>query len=232
MHYRGKKGIFIGKKDKGSRNLLDCPDVFADISNVNLFHGEEILRKEELKPMPTVILTKPDGVTLKENILDNRMLYLKSGMEIAIVCGENQSDFRHIADYLACRGDKEKLREFRKDETRIIKHPEEFLDMMDAFAGTTTYKAVKKTLEEKKGGEQKMCVLYDMVFGEGKEAGLSEGRKLGFNEGERSGKETEAIANAKMLFRNGVSMEIVASSITTISKEKLEEIYREEHKHY
>jgi hypothetical protein len=142
-----------------------------------------------------------------------------------------QSDFRHIADYLACRGDKEKLREFRRDETRIIKHPEEFLDMMDAFAGTTTYKAVKKTLEEK-GGEQKMCVLYDMVFGEGKEAGFSEGKKLGkklgFSEGEQSGKETEAIANAKMLFKNGVSMEIVASSIMTISKEKLEEIYREE----
>jgi hypothetical protein len=50
-----------------------------------------------------------------------------------------QSDFRHIADYLACRGDKEKLQKFRKDETRIVKHPEEFLDMMDAFAGTTTY---------------------------------------------------------------------------------------------
>jgi hypothetical protein len=131
-----------------------------------------------------------------------------------------QSDFRHIADYLACRGDKEKLREFRKDETRIIKHPEEFLDMMDAFAGTTTYKAVKKTLEKREGGEQKMCVLYDMVFGEGKEAGLSEGR------------ESEAIANARMFFRNGASMELVSASITTISKEKLEEIYREEHKHY
>jgi hypothetical protein len=104
--------------------------------------------------------------------------------------------------------------------------------MMDAFAGTTTYKAVKKTLEEEKGGEQKMCVLYDMVFGEGKEAGYSEGEKSGFSKGKElglsEGKETEAIANAKMLFKNGVSMEIVASSITTISKEKLEEIYEEE----
>jgi hypothetical protein len=63
-----------------------------------------------------------------------------------------------------------------------------------------------------------------MVFEEGKEAG--------FSEGERSGKETEAIANARMFFRNGASMELVSASITTISKEKLEEIYREEHKHY
>jgi flagellar biosynthesis/type III secretory pathway protein FliH len=155
-----------------------------------------------------------------------------------------QSDFRHIADYLACKGDKEKLQKFRKDETRIVKHPEEFLDMMDAFAGTTTYKAVKKTLEEKKGEEQKMCVLYDMVFGEGKEAGFSEGEKSGFSKGKElglsegkelglsEGKETEAIANARMFFRNGASMELVSASITTISKEKLEEIYREEHKDY
>jgi hypothetical protein len=70
-----------------------------------------------------------------------------------------QSDFRHIADYLACRGDKEKLREFRRDETRIIKHPEEFLDMMDAFAGTTTYKAVKKHWRRRKEGNRK-CVHY------------------------------------------------------------------------
>jgi hypothetical protein len=155
-----------------------------------------------------------------------------------------QSDFRHIADYLACRGDKEKLREFRRDETRIIKHPEEFLDMMDAFAGTTTYKAVKKTLEKREGGEQKMCVLYDMVFGEGKEAGYSEGEKSGFSKGKElglsegkelglsEGKETEAIANAKMLFKNGASMELVSASITTISKEKLEEIYEEECKNF
>jgi hypothetical protein len=31
-----------------------------------------------------------------------------------------------------------------------------------------------------------------------------------------------------MFFRNGASMELVSASITTISKEKLEEIYKEE----
>jgi hypothetical protein len=43
----------------------------------------------------------------------------------------------------------------------------------------------------------------------------------------RKGKEEEAIANAKMLFKNGVSMELVAASITTLSKEKLQKIYEE-----
>ena len=127
------------------------------------------------------------------------------------------SDFRHIVDYLACKGDRQKLKEFQQDESRIVMHPEEFLDMLDAFAGTKTYKTVKKTLEKQKkeGGPEKMCVLYDMVFGEGK------------IEGERKGREEEAIANARMFFKNGASMELVSASITTLSKEKLEEIYEE-----
>ena len=112
-------------------------------------------------------------------------------------------------DYLACKGDKEKLKKFQQDETRIVAHPEEFLDMLDAFAGTRNYRAVKRTLEkQKKEGEpEKMCVLYDMVFGEGRQE--------------------EAVSNARMLFKNGASMELVAASITTLSKEKLEEIYEE-----
>ena len=124
------------------------------------------------------------------------------------------SDFRHIVDYLACKGDKQKLQEFRQDETRIVEHPEEFLDMLDAFAGTRTYEALKKTLEkqQKEGGAEKLCVLYDMVFGEGR----------------AEGREEEAVTNARMLFKNGVEFEPVAASITILSREKLQKIYEEE----
>ena len=113
--------------------------------------------------------------------------------------------------------------------------------MLDAFAGTKTYKTVKKTLEKQKkeGGPEKMCVLYDMVFGEGKiegerrgrEKGLREGerkgREEGLREGERKGREKEAIANARMFFQNGASLELVSASITTLSRKQLEEIYGE-----
>ena len=115
-----------------------------------------------------------------------------------------------IVDYLACKGDKQKLQEFRQDETRMVEHPEEFLDLLDAFAGTRTYKAVKEALEKqrKEGGPEKMCVLYDMVFGEGREE--------------------EAVTNARMLFKNGVEFEPVAASIKILSREKLQKIYEEE----
>ena len=41
------------------------------------------------------------------------------------------------------------------------------------------------------------------------------------------GREQEAVENARMLFRNGADFELVASSITILSREKLEEIYQE-----
>ena len=126
-----------------------------------------------------------------------------------------------IVDYLACKGDKQKLQEFRQDETRMVEHPEEFLDLLDAFAGTKTYKAVKETLEKqrKEGGPEKMCVLYDMVFGEGRQEGRREGRQMG--------REEEAVTNARMLFQNGADFELVASSISILPREELEKIYEE-----
>ena len=57
-----------------------------------------------------------------------------------------------------------------------------------------------------------MCVLYDMVFGEGRQ----------------EGREEEAVTNARMFFRNGADFELVASSISILSREKLEKIYEEE----
>ena len=122
-----------------------------------------------------------------------------------------------IVDYLACKGDKQKLQEFRQDETRMVEHPEEFLDLLDAFAGTRTYNAVKETLEKqrKEGGPEKMCVLYDMVFGEGRQEGIQEGRQ------------EEAVTNARMFFKNGADFELVATSISILSREELEKIYEE-----
>jgi hypothetical protein len=45
-------------KDLPTKNFLNCPDVFADISNVNLFDGEDLLSvpedwKEKLEPLIT-----------------------------------------------------------------------------------------------------------------------------------------------------------------------------------
>ena len=41
-------GVTIGKKDMGTKNLMNYPDVFADIGNVNLFSGKTVLHPGEL----------------------------------------------------------------------------------------------------------------------------------------------------------------------------------------
>ncbi|MCI7739361.1 MAG: hypothetical protein MSR29_08240 [Lachnospiraceae bacterium] len=76
----------------GTKNLMNYPEVFADIGNVNLFSGKVVLHPEELELLPTDLIGKPDEKRLIENRLDSRMRYRKGGTEIAILCAENQSD--------------------------------------------------------------------------------------------------------------------------------------------
>ena len=45
--------------------------------------------------------------------------------------------------------------------------------------------------------------------------------------GLEQGREKEAYSNAVMLFKNGASFELVAASITSISREELEKIQKE-----
>ena len=61
-------GVTIGKKDMGTKNLMNYPDVFADIGNVNLFYGKTVLNPAELESLPTELLGKPDGKGLVENV--------------------------------------------------------------------------------------------------------------------------------------------------------------------
>lgn len=42
------------------------------------------------------------------------------------------------------------------------------------------------------------------------------------------GRNEEAILTARMMFRNGLSMEMVSACVQRLSPEKLQEIYREE----
>ena len=217
MTLRQREGIIIGKKDMGTKNLMNYPEVFADIGNVNLFSGKVILHPEDQRSLwePWITDHPIHVIDLAEQDEETR--------------GKYHSDFRHIVDYLACKGDKQKLQEFRQDETRMVEHPEEFLDLLDAFAGTKTYKAVKETLEKqrKEGGPEKMCVLYDMVFGEGRQEGRQEGIQEGRQEGIQEGRQEEAVTNARMLFKNGADFELVATSISILSREELEKIYEE-----
>ncbi len=50
---------------------------------------------------------------------------------------------------------------------------------------------------------------------------------LGLEQGRHEGKQEEEALIAKMLFKNGASMDVVAASIQLLTAEKLQEIYEE-----
>ncbi len=83
-------------KDLPSKNLLYCTDVFADISNVNLFEGEELLHPEELEQMPTEVTYKDNYGMIHHHYLDTRMKAKDYQTDIAIFCVENQSGISNI----------------------------------------------------------------------------------------------------------------------------------------
>lgn len=276
-------------KDLPGKNLLNCTDVFADISNVNLFEGEELLHEEELEQMPTEVIYKDNYGMMHHHYLDTRMKAKDHRTDIAIFCVENQSgvnnimpvrdmgylysnyneqirerqrkneksgtyhiteglgreekltpvisivlyygrerwtgpeklsdmlsvpdtwkerlgsliadhtvrvvhlagqdkktrqkyksDFRHIVDYLACAGDREECREYIKDENRIIRHPEEYLDIMAAFSGDTRFTSIKEiVLKNSKKSEEgvTMYSIAEELENLGREEGREEGRR-------------------------------------------------------
>ena len=69
-----------------------------------------------------------------------------------------------------------------------------------------------------------MCKALDEWEKQNIQRGVQQGIQQGVQQGER----TNAIQNARMFFRNGASLELVSSSILVLSKEEVEEIYKEE----
>lgn len=88
-HIKGE--IIIGQKDLAEKQLLQWPDVFADISNVNLFQGERILSEENLSVEPTNAVIKMGAGELKEMRSDIHMKYTDHE-GIIFFRIENQSD--------------------------------------------------------------------------------------------------------------------------------------------
>lgn len=113
------------KQDLATKSLEEYPDVFADIINVNLYGGKQIIFPEDLEKLPSKMLYRSPEGHMKELDSDIRMKVWREGREIAIFCIENQSgicntmpvrDMGYVfAGYTEqIRGIKEKNRRCRK----------------------------------------------------------------------------------------------------------------------
>lgn len=92
------------------------------------------------------------------------------------VRGRLQSDFRLLADYMACKGEEAKLDILLSDDRHPIRHPEEFLDALSAVTGDSRYGEIKVQIQDREETEVvTMCVLADKLEKRGMEKGLEKG---------------------------------------------------------
>lgn len=79
------------KQDVTTKILEEYPDIFADIGNVNLYGGKQIIFPDDLELLPSNLPYRDIQGKHRELRPDVRMKVKKTGMEIAIICAENQS---------------------------------------------------------------------------------------------------------------------------------------------
>lgn len=80
----------MGEKDIAEKRLLMYADVFANIVNVGLFRGKEVIRPEELTDVLPQSTYKAEG-RLREQERDVAKLWKKSELRLALLGFENQS---------------------------------------------------------------------------------------------------------------------------------------------
>ena len=82
------------------------------------------------------------------------------------------SDFRLIAEYVACRNQPKKLDALLADNKQIIRHPEEFFDLLETITSDKRFLEAKEMLteEERKEGVT-MCDGLDRIENRGIEKG-------------------------------------------------------------
>lgn len=82
----------MGKKDIEEKMLEDYNDVFADIVNVNLFGGRQVVKEDELENTKDKSRFKSTEGVITEQERDVAKWWKKSGVKIVLIGLENQTD--------------------------------------------------------------------------------------------------------------------------------------------
>lgn len=84
------------EKDLSEKNLVANAEVFADISNVNLYDGRCVIQPEDLELLPQEMIYKDTEGKNAKVMADVRMRWRKNGSVIAVIQIENQSQISNI----------------------------------------------------------------------------------------------------------------------------------------
>lgn len=84
------------RKDLTAKMLIEYPDVFADVGNVCLFQGEQVIQPESLELLPQELYYREEDGELREHRMDVRMRVKENGVELAVLHLENQSGISNV----------------------------------------------------------------------------------------------------------------------------------------
>ena len=196
------------EKDIAEKRLEEYNDVFADIFNNLVFQGDKVLEEDKLTSMPTEAVTRKVGGKLYfgsdwtgprrlhemlefPEELRERLEKLVPDYHMNLIEVKNlpeevrqrlTSDFRLIAEYVACRNQPKKLEALLADKKQVIKHPEEFFDLLELITSDKRFIEAKEMLteEERKGGVT-MCTGLDRI----ENRGIAKGKEIGKEIGEK-----------------------------------------------
>ena len=165
------------KRDAGSRKLF-ASQKLTPVMSLVLYFGEGRWRKpKRLHDM----LRWPENVP--ERVRQYVPDYPIKVIEVAHLREEERrclkSDFRIVAEYLACHGNMEKWEEFLKGN-HPIRHVEALLDVLGELMRDDLYYELLDSIREKKRTEEEwnMCKIAQELHRRGMEEGMEQGMQV------------------------------------------------------
>ena len=185
-----------------------------NLENGNSAYVKRIHDEQRLAPVITIVLywgakewkrprhlydmlKFPPG--LEEKIIPFVADYPMNLIQVAFLPDEVRrrlkSDFRLLAEYAANKNCPEKLKKLLREDSQVIRHPEEFLDALSAVAGDVRYEEIKEQIFERREKEAlTMCIVAEELENTGIKKGIEQGieglicqlRKFGISENEIS----------------------------------------------
>ena len=113
-------------RDLTEKNLVEEAEVFADISNVNLYGGRNVIQPEDLELLPQEMHYKDREGKPAKAMADVRMRWRKNGSVIAMIQIENQSEIDNIMPIrdlgYIFNNYNEQIKEHRRENERNGRH--------------------------------------------------------------------------------------------------------------
>ena len=161
-------------RDAGAKRIFRNQKL-EPVTSCVLYYGD----KKWIQPVSLYdMLNIPEGMpdVVKEKILDFPIHVI----QVAYLTEEERerltSDFRVVAEYLACDGDFEKWKEFVGTGDWEVRHVEALLDFLGEISRDERFYRLLERIREKEEEEWKMCKILDEYEKIGVERGREEGR--------------------------------------------------------